>query len=113
MKISLKRNLVLGFGVSLLLLIISSIASLVSIHNLFSSSAWVNHTHLVVESLEKALADIEKAEAGQRGFLITGQQDFMEHYGKALELMMSNNSETPRPKTRFRFNEIFMAENRI
>ncbi len=83
MKISLKRNLIIGFGISLLLLIVSSAASLTSIHNLFASAGWVDHTHLVVENLEKTMAQVQNAESGQRGFLITGRADFLEYYGSS------------------------------
>jgi CheY-like chemotaxis protein len=65
MKVSLKRNLIIGFGISLLLLIVSSAASLTSIHNLFASAGWVDHTHLVVENLEKTMAQVQNAESGQ------------------------------------------------
>jgi CHASE3 domain sensor protein len=33
---------------------------------------WVTHTHLVIEKLQTVLIDIDQAEAGQRGYLLTG-----------------------------------------
>ena len=76
----MKRNLLIGFGASLLLLIISSAASWISIHNLFSSAAQVDHTNTVVSRLEQTLSVMKDAETGQRGFLITGKEEFLEPY---------------------------------
>ncbi len=44
----LLRNLQIGFGLSLLILIVSSVASYSSIHNLLESSYWVDHTDSVI-----------------------------------------------------------------
>ncbi len=67
-----KRNLIIGYGISLLLLIISAVASYISITNLLSSAQWVNHTNEVQKKVEKVTASLVDAETGQRGFLITG-----------------------------------------
>src|ERR1700712_4677300 len=85
MKLSLKRNLLIGFGASLLILIVSTTASLISINNLFTSSYWVNHTNEVVQKLEEASSVLKDAETGQRGFLITGQEEFLDPYHGASE----------------------------
>ena len=37
--------------------------------------SWVTHTHLVVESLEEILIAITQAETGQRGYLLTGNEN--------------------------------------
>jgi|HubBroStandDraft_2_1064218.scaffolds.fasta_scaffold765332_2 CHASE3 domain sensor protein len=36
--------------------------------------AWVTHTHLVIESLEQILTDITQAEASQRDYILTGDE---------------------------------------
>ncbi|RYY47913.1 MAG: response regulator [Chitinophagaceae bacterium] len=80
MRASLKRNLLLGFGISLLILIISSVASYMSIQNLLESSNLVRHTNLVVDKLEESISTAKDAETGQRGFLLTGQSEFLDPY---------------------------------
>jgi signal transduction histidine kinase/CheY-like chemotaxis protein/CHASE3 domain sensor protein len=80
MKLSLKRNLLVGFGISLLILIISSIASYISITNLLKSADLVNHTNTVVQKLEQTISEMKDAETGQRGFLLTGMDAFLEPY---------------------------------
>lgn len=85
MKLSLKRNLLIGFGISLLILIISSAASWISIHNLLASAGLVNHTNEVVQKLEQTFSFMKDAETGQRGFLVTGKDEFLEPYTSSFE----------------------------
>ena len=85
MRTKLTRNLQIGLGLSLLLLIISSIASFVSIRNLITSSQLVDHSSQVVTRLESVMSTMKDAETGQRGFLITGQQKFLEPYNGAYD----------------------------
>lgn len=47
---------------------------------LISTIHWINHTNRVIEMLESLLAEIASAEAGQRGFIITGNEAHLEFY---------------------------------
>lgn len=89
MKSTLKRNLQIGFGASLWLLIISSTASWFSIRNLLSSSSLVAHTNQVREKLEQALSSMKDAETGQRGYLITSKDEFLDPYRGSLQRTIS------------------------
>ena len=80
MATNFKRNIIIGFGLSLLLLILSSIASYVSIKNLISSAGWVDHTNKVIAELENAGTLLIETEDSQRGFLLTGNPDFLEPF---------------------------------
>ncbi|WP_026899025.1 response regulator [Daejeonella oryzae] len=80
MKLSVNRNLQIGFGFSLLLLIISSAASFISIQNLLSSSRMVNQTNTILLELENVISIMKDAETGQRGYLLTNDEDFLEPY---------------------------------
>jgi hypothetical protein len=76
MNSTFKRNLIIGFGFSLLLLVISSVASFMSIRNLVKSSEQVEHTNQVIRGLDKVIANLVNAETGQRGYLLTGDEAF-------------------------------------
>ncbi|MGC3943541.1 MAG: response regulator [Chryseolinea sp.] len=78
-----RRNLLIGFGASLIILIITSIASYVSISNLLESSQWVNHTHEVIQTLERFRGSVTDAESVQRGFLLTGDKSMLQAYNEA------------------------------
>lgn len=80
MKSPFKTNLIFTFGLSLLLLIIASAASYFSIRNLLDSQRWVNHTNQVIFKLENLISTITDAEASQRSFLLTGQNEFLQPY---------------------------------
>lgn len=80
MKSSLNRNLLIGFGISLLILVISSAASFISIKNLFRSADLVEHTNQVVAELNATISKMKDAETGQRGYLLTGKENFLEPY---------------------------------
>lgn len=91
-----KRNLVVGFGISLLLLIASSIASYVSINNLLYSAQMVNHTNQVAKALDEVFGILKEAESGQRGFLITGDSRFLEAYQGSFAAVTEKVSEVKR-----------------
>jgi signal transduction histidine kinase/DNA-binding response OmpR family regulator/CHASE3 domain sensor protein len=78
-------NLRIGYGISVLLLIISGTASIISIRNLVESSQWVSHTHEVLQHLEDESSILKDAETGQRGFLLTGDRQFLKPYEGAAE----------------------------
>jgi signal transduction histidine kinase/DNA-binding response OmpR family regulator/CHASE3 domain sensor protein len=80
-----KRNLIIGYGISLLLLIISAVASYVSINNLLSSAEWVNHTNAVGKKVEGVSAVLVDAETAQRGYLLTSRQEFLVNFNGSRE----------------------------
>lgn len=80
MKSNFKRNLLIGFGVSLLILLVSGIASLVSIRSLLRSAEWVNHTNNVIIQLGEIYAAMLDAETGQRGYLLSRSEEFLDPY---------------------------------
>ena len=80
-----KRNLLIGYGVTLVLLIISAIASFVSIRNLLHNTELVNHTNEVIKKLEMVNLNVKEAEAGQRGYLLTSDERFSVTYKGSYE----------------------------
>lgn len=85
MNHSFKRNLLFSYGTSLFLLIVSSIASFISIRNLLSSQQWVNHTNTVINKLENVMSVLKDGETGERGFLLTGETEFLAPYNGTSE----------------------------
>jgi signal transduction histidine kinase/CheY-like chemotaxis protein/CHASE3 domain sensor protein len=79
-----KRNLLIGYGISLLLLILSAVASYVSIEQLLDNQDDVNHTNSVINKLDSVMSVLKDAETGQRGFLLTSMEEFLQPYNGAL-----------------------------
>ncbi len=91
-----KKNLLLGLCLSLALLIISSLASYVSINNLIENAQTVRNSNRTIKTLERMLSAMKDAETGQRGYLLTGDNAFLEPYidaRKNVSLELKNLSE--------------------
>ena len=56
---------------------------------------WVNHTYLVIEKLQKVRIDITQAETGQRGYMLTGQDRYLELYGVGVRRVRQDMVELP------------------
>ncbi|MBB6273698.1 signal transduction histidine kinase/DNA-binding response OmpR family regulator/CHASE3 domain sensor protein/HAMP domain-containing protein [Pedobacter cryoconitis] len=82
-KKTLKNNLRFGLGLSLLLLFISSLASYISISNLIKNSELVSHSNSIIRHTDSVISTLKDAETGQRGFLLTGEEVFLEPYNGA------------------------------
>ena len=67
-------------GLSLLILFVTSLASYISIQNLIKSADLVSHSNKVMSSLDGVISTLKDAETGQRGYLLTGDKDFLEPY---------------------------------
>lgn len=85
MNRNVTNNIRIGYGLSILLLLVSSVASYLSINNLVKSTALVNHTNSVILELESTLSVLKDAETGQRGFLLTGLDHFLTPYNIAVD----------------------------
>ena len=85
MKLSLKSNLRIGLGLSLIILIISSLASYISIRNLIKSGDLVAHSNEVINALDNTISTLKDAETGQRGYLLTNNKTFLEPFLGARE----------------------------
>ncbi len=81
-KLTLKTKISLGNCASLILVAILGSVAYTGIGSMLSTANWVKHTHLVLDKttqIEKLLVDIE---TGERSFLITGKERFLEPYNK-------------------------------
>ncbi|RYD87880.1 MAG: histidine kinase, partial [Sphingobacteriales bacterium] len=83
MNSNFKRNLFFGFGVSFIILAISSVASFLSIRSLLSSNEWVNHTQEVIYNLNSGQGVMIDAQTSMRGYLLTGNDEFLDQYTDA------------------------------
>jgi signal transduction histidine kinase/DNA-binding response OmpR family regulator/CHASE3 domain sensor protein len=78
MQKSFKNNLQIGLGLSLLILFITSLASFISISNLVKSSALVAHSNELIFKTNQIISHLKDAETGQRGYLLTGDETYLE-----------------------------------
>lgn len=79
------RNLQWGFGFSVVMLIMVGFISYRTVVTLLESNRAVTHSSLVIQKLEKTLSVMKDAETGQRGYLLTGRDQYLEPYNGAIK----------------------------
>ncbi len=84
-NLKLKSKIIIGSSAPLLLVIILGILTTVSIRSLIQSNQWVDHTHKVIAEANSITASLVDCETGQRGFLVTGVEEFLEPYHSGKE----------------------------
>lgn len=79
-NMKLGSRLGLGFGVVLVLVAVVSSIAYTSIGSLVQTSGWVSHTYKVIRVGESVSASMVDMETGLRGFLVTGDEDYLAPY---------------------------------
>ena len=77
---TLGRKLAGGSLLSFTLLIIIGLVAYRCIVKLADGSEWVTHTHIVLERIGEVANDLKDAQRGERGYLLTGDEQFLEPY---------------------------------
>jgi CheY-like chemotaxis protein/signal transduction histidine kinase/CHASE3 domain sensor protein len=83
-KLSFRQQVLTGFGVSIVLVIIVGILSFLSIGKLEDDNTWVDHTQTVINTSDNLLQLMIDAETGMRGYGATDNKSFLDPYNKAL-----------------------------
>ncbi len=74
-----------GFTLAGLVLLAIGLSGYRSTHRLIENEQWLLHTHEVRLDLAALLSQLNDAETGQRGFVITGEESFLEPYQSATQ----------------------------
>src|ERR1700726_527681 len=80
MKWSIEKKTGAGLAVAGMILLL--VAGLLYRHgrSFIEASEWVSHTHEVLAELEGTLSGVAEAQTATRGYIITGQEVFLEPY---------------------------------
>ena len=78
------RNLQFGVGLSLVILIASSIASYMSIQNQMAHRESLSQSRRSITAVKDVLIALLDAETGNRGYQLTGKESFLEPYNRSL-----------------------------
>lgn len=84
MKWSIEKKTLAGLGLVLALFAGSILVAYQSTLNLRETSRRVTHTYEVLTGVENVLSSVTEAETGQRGYLITGDETYLDPYNKAI-----------------------------
>jgi len=83
MKLTLNQKILTGFIASTIILTAVAVFSFRNSEKFIDTNQWVNHTHEVLYEFDQVLAATVDAETGTRGFIITGDEAFLEPYQSA------------------------------
>src|SRR5947209_66570 len=78
------KSVLVGVGLVVALLVGNAGLAYRNTRQLLEDAGWVAHTQEVLDLTSDVLRTLVDAETGQRGFLITGKEDFLDPYQQAL-----------------------------
>lgn len=96
MKWNVGTKIGAGFGLALMILGIIGVVSYQGTVKLTDTQELVAHTHLVLEDMVAVMSALKDAETGTRGYLITGEDPYLDPYNQAL---LSINDKTGAVRT--------------
>ncbi len=78
------RKVAAGFAIAVIALVVIAVTGHRATTTLIENDERVAHTHLVRREIAELLTQLINAETGQRGFVITGDDEYLEPYTSAL-----------------------------
>jgi methyl-accepting chemotaxis protein len=87
------RKIAAGFGLSMAMLLVVGIVAYRATDSLVENDHRVTHTHAVLEDLAHLLSLMKDTETGQRGFVMTGEEPYLEPYQAALGAIAATLSD--------------------
>jgi signal transduction histidine kinase/CHASE3 domain sensor protein len=88
-----------GLFAVLLIVCLNSWLALRSVQVLGNSEYWVSHTWQVINAVEQVIGSAKDAETGNRGFLLTGDDNYLEPYTRALRELPTEIDQVQRLTT--------------
>jgi methyl-accepting chemotaxis protein len=93
-QVSLSKVIRIGFMVILALILVNGVSIFWTMHKLANNLSLVARTYNIKAHLENITAELTDAETGQRGFLYTEKEAFLEPYTNALRTIPENHKAT-------------------
>jgi methyl-accepting chemotaxis protein len=85
MKMSIGTRILVGYGVALLVTGAVGVVVYRGMSEVVATADWVTHSHKVKEAITEVRSALKDAETGQRGFLLTGEERYLEPYNAGVE----------------------------
>ncbi len=83
LDMTIGKKISTGFGFALAVLIVVGATAYYCVTGLIANNRAVVHSDMVIGELEQLLSSVRDAETGQRGFVLTGQPEYLEPYNGA------------------------------
>jgi CHASE3 domain sensor protein len=85
MRWTVGAKIVGGFSLTLVILLVIGVVSYRNTTSFIETAHRVEHTHEVMTILERVFSLLKDAQRGSRGYVITGEEDYLEPYQEAIE----------------------------
>ena len=82
-----QRRLSVWYALTLGLLLLNGLVTYWNLRMISKGAAEIASTQDVIKSLDDVLVDLRAAETGQRGFLLTGEEDYLAPYNRATAIL--------------------------
>ncbi|MCL5035003.1 MAG: CHASE3 domain-containing protein [Bacteroidetes bacterium] len=76
-----------GFALALAILVVIGVMAYRSTTELIDAAQMKTHTYEVLKDLDGLLSTMENAETGQRGYIITGEKNYLQPYNAAISVI--------------------------
>ena len=83
-------NLQLGFAFSMLVMVSCSVITYLSLKDQQANKSLVDRTKYTIVSMNQILLDLQNAETGQRGYLLTGDPKYLAPYRRSKDSLLIN-----------------------
>lgn len=117
MKWSIEKKTGAGLAVAGIILLLVAGLLYRNGRSSIEASKWVSHTHEVLGELEATLSAVAEAQTAARGYIITGQEAFLEPHQAAVQAVRANldrlkslTADNPRQQGRLAMLERAVAE---
>ena len=90
MKITLSQKILSGFMLCTIILVATAFFAKRNNQSFIDTTQWVNHSHEVLEEFDIIITKTVDAETGVRGYVVTGNEVFLEPYNNAWDSIRQN-----------------------
>ena len=107
MNPAIRTIIKVGYGLALAVLVANAVLAYLDIRAIVRGNWWVEHTGEVVAQLERVASALKDAETGQRGYLLTGKDEYLKPYvdasnglDKELDRLVTLTADNPLQQAR-------------
>jgi signal transduction histidine kinase len=74
---NIEKKIMYGYFIAFFLLLFSYVLIIYTTEKITEKTKWVTHTHIVQTALEELMSNIKDAETGYRGYIIMGEEKYL------------------------------------
>ena len=92
-EIQKSKRIFISFVLAMLVLVLAGVGAYRQRQRIVATQRWVSHTYEVLGELHATLSLIQDVETATRGYVVTGQESYLEPYNRAAHSPPAKNPE--------------------